>query len=355
MITVRISTTDSILNSRDIYSLLLPFSHQLNDFDIILNYASKYMKNLKHVRLKINDERECNTIHLTSSVLNSFLQTNKSKLDSFVWSLEDFCLECGRRKTNSGKVWLQLEGLKVLEMTFPIFSKSQDLVRVLKQQQKSLISLTLASMAIGTDMTTWSRNDCKLLATSISQCKHLVRLDLSDNKLRDSDVEILCRLPNLRVLALGTKPGEGQLTDKACKFISRSCPELQKLDIIYHRSITVKGIQRVLKNCRHLRMIHSSAKMKPQDITSLAPKLMFLGTETRFDTATSIAMVQATGGRVVHYAAADSGMLYVDSLSHMLSDEIVQKYHQTQKLLTQLGSDIEDPRIINEWDVLFDA
>ena len=177
--------TYTYLNLRDIDSLLLPLLHKLNNFDLILNYASKYMKNLQHVRLKINDDRECNTIHLTSGVLQSFLESNKAQLDSFV---SNDCMECGKRKTNSGKVWLQLEGLKVLEMTFPIFSNSQDLARVLKQQQKSLLSLTLASMALGTDITTWSRNDCKVLATSISQCKHLVRLDLSDHKLRDSDI-----------------------------------------------------------------------------------------------------------------------------------------------------------------------
>ena len=315
------------------------------------------MKNLQHVRLKINDDRECNTIHLTSGVLQSFLESNRAQLDSFIWSLEDYCMECGKRKTNSGKVWLQLEGLKVLEMTFPIFSNSQDLARVLKQQQKSLLSLTLASMALGTDITTWSRNDCRLLATSISQCKHLVRLDLSDHKLRDSDIELLC-VPSLRVLALGATSSGGQLTDKACKMISRSCPELQKLDIIYQRSITIVGIKRVLKNCRHLRMLHSSAKMKLNDVTSLvlmAPNLIFLGTETKFDTATSLAMVQVTGGSVVHYVAQSSGMLYVESLSHILSDETIQKYQQTQKLLTKLGSHIEDPRIINEWEVLFDA
>ena len=190
-------------------------------------------------------------------------------------------------------------------MTYPVFSKAQDLCKVLKQQEANITSLSLAGLVLGKDMYSWSRNDCRALATAISRCKSLVLLDLNNNYLRDSDMEILLpRLPNLRILLLaGNKDKGGYLTDRACKVISRTCPDLQQLDIGYHRKISVSGVKRILKDCPHLRVLHTSItpqiKAAKNLLCSTAPNLLRFDMEKSFNEAFYLELIQSTGGRVV--------------------------------------------------------
>lgn len=191
------------------------------------------MKNLKHVKLRINDDHENEKgIIVTAGILQSFLKSNQGQLETLHWSMDDFCVHCGKEKTKEGQIWTELHGLKVLRMNFPVFSKSNDLCKVIKQQQGGVMSLALSNMVMGRHIHTWSRNDCRDLARAISHCKDIVRLDLNDNFLRDSDLEIMVpRLPNLKILLVSGVAGVngGYLTDKFCKVISRMCHNLQEL------------------------------------------------------------------------------------------------------------------------------
>mmetsp|Transcript_19791 Transcript_19791/g.35807 ORF Transcript_19791/g.35807 Transcript_19791/m.35807 type:complete len:397 (-) Transcript_19791:152-1342(-) len=328
---------------------------KLNNFDSILGYASKYMKNLKHVKLRINDDHENKkrTI-LTASILQSFLKSTQGQLETLQWSMDDFCFHCGKEKTNEGQIWTELHGLKVLRMNFPVFSNSNDLCKVIKQQQASVMSLALSSLVMGRDIKTWSRNDCRALARAISHCKNLVRLELNENFLRDSDLEIMVpRLPNLRILLLSGETGPGgHLTDKSCKVISRMCHNLQELDIGYQRKITASGVKRICKSCPYLRMIQTSATLQPKEVEGLlcmAPKLFFMGTETCFDEAFYLKMAEATGGRTVFRAFGICNVFDVEALS----SEVQNEYRNSQYLLHLVMHDLADPKIINEWENMF--
>ena len=152
-----------------------------------------------------------------------------------------------------------------------------------------LISIKLGETVRGA--TRGTRNDWSHIASAISQCKHLIRLNLNQNLLRDSDMEVLLSsLPNLKVLLLcGPIDSKGgHLTDKSCKIISKACPELRGFDLCYHRKITITGIKRILKNCQHLRNIRMSLVVSQTDAISmhnLAPSLIYISFMFGFDEA----------------------------------------------------------------------
>jgi len=130
--------------------------------DLILNYASRYMKNLKHVEFELDKDRP---LHISPDIVCSFLRSIRGTLESLHWpiSITKFssgCLELTKQLTSDGKVWTELHGLKVIQMNDPVFSNCQDLVRVIKQQQDSILALNLVHMALGAqDTRSWMRND----------------------------------------------------------------------------------------------------------------------------------------------------------------------------------------------------
>lgn len=95
-------------------------------------------------------------------------------------------------------------GLKVLYINNPVFSNCQDLVRVIKQQQESILSLNLVHIVLGAQdsISSWTRNDCRALVTAVSKCKHLVQLNLNQHRLRDSGKKLraLILLPCVNTL-----------------------------------------------------------------------------------------------------------------------------------------------------------
>lgn len=235
------------------------------DFGTILQYASKYMKHLKHVSIKIDQKGWAEDYYarsttipmmqggdmsaftsfinqsteqtedkimqhinervgLTANDLSSFLKTQKGNLHSFTWdtNADDHCLEHTEALTDNGQVWRKLKGLKILRMKCPVFGNANDLCKVIERQQDDLLYLSIHNMQLGPiDSTSeraplsdparwhlpltsaWSRTDARALAQAVASCTKLVRLELQSNFLEDSDVEImLSHLPNLRWLVL---------------------------------------------------------------------------------------------------------------------------------------------------------
>ena len=106
------------------------------NFDWALNYASKYMQNLKHVTLAcvaLRSNDDLSAITLTADTLQSFLECNRGQLESMDWWMNwrtiELCLDFSDEKTNEGQVWTELYGLKVLRMNYPVFRKAQHLLQ----------------------------------------------------------------------------------------------------------------------------------------------------------------------------------------------------------------------------------
>ena len=342
-------------------------NEKLPSFDKILTYASKHFRSLRHVKLVINDAEEKGlTRHgkpISRDALQLFLQSHRN-LQLFVWHVNDFCVQCSKEMTNDGKVWMELNGLQILQMKFPVFGNCQDLVKTLKKQEDSIVSLTLSNLILGKAFAwtflAWTRNDSASLANSISQCKQLVRLNLRPSDLRDSDVEmIVSGLPKLRLLFVsGPFDGKGgHLTDKACKSISRHCTNLQQLNIGSQRKITLAGVKRVFKSCPHLRMFHTSANIKPNEAKSLVsmapPTLLFIGLETRFDEITYRDLIVAVGGRVVFYTLGEDAPYNIDKMSKPLSEAVRDEYVFTHDILRKMMTLEDNPKVINEWECFF--
>ena len=220
------------------------------------------MKNLEYVNFTIDeDEFDAKDIILSPNTLQSFLQSNRGQLETFVWRMDtNISQYVSKGKTNDGQIWTELHDLKVIQLLKPVFGKCQHLAKVIKQQENSILFLGLMGMLMGKEayqhgQHQWTRKDCGILSTSIGKCKNLVRLNLNQHYLRDSDMEsILPCLPKLQILNLCGNDKGGFLTDKSCKTISRACKELREIDLGYHYKMTVAGLKRICKSCQQLRM-----------------------------------------------------------------------------------------------------
>jgi len=325
--------------------MLVVSEDQVFDIDRVLSYASRYMKNLKHIQIKLLHNLD-KTV-MSAEVLQSFLHLRKGNLESLVWGRypsTDF--------TNGGKVWTELHGLKYVEMTHPIFSNCKDLVKIINQQQKTIECLSLISIKLGDNRGT--RNDWTNVASSIGKCRHLIRLNLNQHILRDSDMEVLLSsLPNLKVLLLcgPLNIKGGHLTDKTCKIIARTCKELREINLAYQGKITFTGIKRVLKSCQHLRNIRLSMVLSQMDVISMhnmAPSLIFMTMRFEFDQAQFDELIEATHGLVVfcHY---DNTLL---NNGERLSEETQRRYLHREALLQMYDMRLDDPKVTDEWALL---
>ena len=116
--------------------MLAVYDKQVLDIDRVLSYSSRYMKNLKHVRISLSEYH--NTINISTDILRSFLKSNVGQLDSFTF---DWMRDTSTYTdlitfspvyitlTNGGEIWTELHGLKVLEITHPIFDNCKGLVK----------------------------------------------------------------------------------------------------------------------------------------------------------------------------------------------------------------------------------
>ena len=78
---------------------LLLDDRKVKDFDMALNYASKYMKNLRHVEVRLRDDHYGieEGVKYTADTLQTFLKANKGQLETLQWSMDNFCLAAARK------------------------------------------------------------------------------------------------------------------------------------------------------------------------------------------------------------------------------------------------------------------
>jgi len=343
----------------------LILNEKIQNFDLVLSYASRYMKNLKYVNFTLWD-LHCDVGHIALSVeaLQSFFRSSKGTLEKLVWTTDLDSVSFTRivEKTNGGKVWNELHGLKLLQIMHPVFKNVQDLLQVIKQQEDSILSLGLIGMKFlrtsyhQQRKDQWLRNDCKTVATSIGKCRNLVNLNLNQHYLRDSDIETLLPfLPRLQVLGLcaNRRILGGTLTNKSCKIISRACKELRELDLAGQDQVTVAGLKRVFKSCQHLKMFLTSLDLSSKDAVELvctAPNLITLHTEDPLDAGSYYDIIMATRGRVVPYNEVD-GLIELEDLPKSLPRHLGIAYHQSRnQVSSRLNLDMTHPDLVNGWE-----
>ena len=161
----------------------LILNENIQNFDLVLSYASRYMKNLKYVNLSIRDtEHSAYDITLSAGALRSFLQTNRGQIEKFVWSMDtNRSRYVSAGNTDDGLLWSELHDLKVMQILQPVFGKCQHLVKVISQQEDSILALGLMGMLVGKEayrhgQNQWTRNDCEAIVTSIGNCKNLEKV-----------------------------------------------------------------------------------------------------------------------------------------------------------------------------------
>jgi len=339
--------------------MLVVKDEQVFDIDRVLSYASRYMHNLKHLHLRLNEYCMVGNNIISSNRIQSFLSSNAGQLDSLTFGWEmDISTNLSFRKscavcisaTNGGTIWTELHGLKLLDMKHPIFCNCKDLIKVINQQRETIKALDLVSIEFGLNQI-GTRNDWSNIASSIRKCSHLIRLNLNQNLLRDSDMEVLLSsLPNLKILLLcgPLKTKGGHLTDKTCKLIAKICPGLLEIDLVYQEKITFAGIKRLLKSCKHLRGIRLSMVLSQADVMimhNLAPTMIYMSLRFGFDDESFSKLMEAMHGHVVLNN-------YDDDLGRTawgLSKESSKQLKETQMILDKYHKNTEDPKVIDDW------
>ncbi|KAL9188868.1 hypothetical protein ACHAXT_011358 [Thalassiosira profunda] len=350
----RICDIASMLPSRDSDRLVLEYDKEkMVDLDAGLRYATKYMANLKHLKIGVKASAG-DPLKLSAKHLVSFLKSKKGQLDSLFWA--GYIIRGGDIRgisSNGDKVWKELHGLKQLRLECMKFEEIQSLRDIVCQQKDSLKVLSLQLVDIG-----WSKaKNRRTIVQAVASCKQLVKLDLEHCSLTDSDLKVMLQdLPSLRILNLrrgrhDTAGGHG-FTDNTCGLIARKCPALQDLNLRNHNQLTVRGIRKIFECCSHLRSFCTHArKLSCEDVQSLleiAPQLMLLALEDETDPGQLDQIIEATGGRTV---------LWVGDGGHEpqggVSSKAREKYdHQTDTLNRILRP--FDPEVANYWDGLDD-
>jgi len=319
------------------------------------------MHNLKNVSITLNKYYEVgnDTNMISTDELKSFLKSNKGQLDSIRvdmminMMIERKCFSMCTALTNGGEIWTELHGLKLLDMIVPVFNNCKVLVKVINQQQKTIQSLGLICIRLGDSR--GARYDWSNIALSIIKCRHLIRLNLNQHLLRDSDMEVLLSsLPNLKVLLLCGPIGSkgGHLTDKSCKIIARTCKELREINLAYQEKITITGIKRVLKSCQRLRNIRISLVLSQTDVISmhhLAPSLIFMTVRFGFNEECYGEVIEATNGLVVFHHYDTRTLEYCGD---ELSEETLRRFVDREALVDMYNRNVDNPKVIDDWAFL---
>ncbi|KAL9178270.1 hypothetical protein ACHAXT_001698 [Thalassiosira profunda] len=300
----RICGIISELPSRDSDRLNLEYDKdKMVDLDAGLRYGTKYMGNLKHLAIKIEEMASGDAIKLSTKQLSSLLKSKRRALESVVFSLSDghgYEKVCGIIEAT---VWLELHGLKHLRLRGTRFNGVKSVCDIIHQQKDTLEVLCLPFLGID-----WRKaKNRRTIAQGIGSCRHLVHLNLEGCLLMDADLKVVLQdLPNLRILGLTRYGADAhEFTDNTCGLIARKCPRLQELSLLNHNQLSVKGVRKVFEGCTHLRSFYTSTrKLSCKDFQSLldiAPQLtyLYLGGETRLSNSEISEIIEATGGRVV--------------------------------------------------------
>ena len=346
----RICNIISHLPASDSDKLVLKYDNEnhseTNDFDAGLRYATKYMDNLKHVEIDVPwTKKEKEKLKLSKKKVSSFFRSTAGSLDSVSWS--------GSKVpgvSDDTLVWMDLINLKRLWLEEMEWNDIQGVYNLISQQKERLEVLSLTGLQID-----WLSN-ARVLALSISFCTKLVRLELNEASLIDSDVEImLYNLPLLKNLHLTNGPDRRSVTNKTCELIATKCPNLQALRLKYFRAITYTGITTIFDSCQHLRFFSTSFDLNVSEVKTLlglAPQLMCLSLneDIEISDVELVEIIESIGCRSVitfydHYEPAWD--------MPGLSPTFNEKYKRQRELFDDISGKRKDPTVSNEWEDLF--
>ena len=317
-----------------------------NDFDAGLRYATKYMDNLKHVEVVVPwRTKENEKLKLSKKKVSSLFKSTAGSLDSLSWSGSETV-----GVTDDALVWMDLIDLKRLWLENMEWNDIQGVYNLISQQKERLEVLSLSGLRID-----WLSN-AKVLALSISFCTKLVRLELNEASLIDSDVEImLYNLPLLKNLHLANGFDGRSVTNKTCELIATKCPNLQALRLNYFRAITYTGITTIFESCQHLRFFSTSFDLNVSEVKTLlglAPQLtcLSLNEDIEISDVEFVEILEGIGCRTVitfydHYEPAWD--------MPGLSPTSNEKYKRQRELFDNISEKRKDPTVSNEWEDLF--
>ncbi|KAL9188880.1 hypothetical protein ACHAXT_011370 [Thalassiosira profunda] len=354
----RICNIVSELPARDTDRLYLKYDREkMMDLDAGLRYGTKYMDSLQHLAMDAAHLGPDDPVKLSAKKLSSLLRSKKGKLESVFWLSEYGCDSDVPGITENGfDVWRKLHGLKQLRLHNMKFDNVQHLYDIIGQQKDSLLALSLVELDIGWDVANYR----KTLALAISFCTGLVKLNLDQCLLSDSDLEImLYALPSLRSLNLERNVdyfSDQGFTDETCEIIARKCPNLQHLNLSWHNNLSILGIQKIFKGCIHLRSFHTTAHLSSKEFHSLldiAPQLLCLSLDDEVEASDEEIdqIIEATGGRTLIQ------FLGIDDIHDPMNLSVSKKYiYRRQKatyrrILRKRG----DPEVANEWEDMFEG
>ncbi|KAL9188905.1 hypothetical protein ACHAXT_011395 [Thalassiosira profunda] len=359
----RICDIISQLPPRDADRLVLTFSLQYDkekmvDLDAGMRYGTKYMANLKHLKIDLKMLEGGDVAKLSAKRLSSLLKSKRGDLDSFVWETNAYSA-AAYLSQHGNNVLKELHGLKQLRLDCMRFDGVQPVCDIIGQQQDTLEVLCLPWLRMS-----WSRaKSRRALAQAIGACRHLVKLDLAECLLLDSDLKVMLQdLPNLRILHLerNTVHAHG-FTDNTCGLIARKCPGLQELKVYNHNQLSARGVRKIFEGCPHLRSFststHKLSCMDVQSLLDIAPQLMYLclGYEVGFSAGEVNELIEATGGRtVLRFGLGFDDAVYVPK-EEGVPAETRETYDRTKDALDKIWGRWNDPEVANEWAGIFEG
>mmetsp|Transcript_12680 Transcript_12680/g.30159 ORF Transcript_12680/g.30159 Transcript_12680/m.30159 type:complete len:654 (+) Transcript_12680:100-2061(+) len=349
------------------------------DYSSVLERAAASGSAVKHVNINVPQENvlvssriygfgdERPQLKLRASSLQLFLESEAaSGLQTFDLVVDECCERFTVDATDGGRALAALgrcRELQALRLSNPVFDSVAVFSTLLNP---NLMELNLwrprlegtSSPQSMSPLTPWSRQTCKAFVRAIVPLKKLVKLSVADNYFQDDDLdELLSGRTNLRSLDLSGGFGCGRannhlITDEGLRIIARNCPNLQRLELYHQKAITMAGLERILRACRHLRelAVGVSVDASLSRILPIADNLLRLGIDGSLPAPIIEDAVLATGGRVV---VTSTCMGIIDLKSG--SPECRRTWQRSKGLVENCKSKLDDPAVYNEWESLFEA
>lgn len=344
------------------------------DFDAILNYAKEYMPCVEHFSISISqecvdyDDEETGPwdVKFSPECLSSFLESQLDNMLSFSYLMDDCCEKYTRRFTDGGMAFYPLARMTKLEslVTASALFGSADILQAILSStslQSSLKTLKLMTPVFGNLPKKWTTFEATTVAENVGRMKNLIKLGIEDSYLEPIQVRtMLSDLPHLRCLELSGQAGDFRevtvLRDTEFRFIAQACPELQQLDLSYHRSCTYEGVEAVLRECRNLREFRCSGIAIPGH--RLAPLLrqqkkllLFSVGDAGINSNTQRDIIMASGGRTL--VMLGFGGLLKDGPGFSIPPSVEQEMARSKAFLDERFQLLkDDPCLHNEYEVL---
>ena len=348
------------------------YAHNL---DLCLEYGRKYLKNLKHLKVYVDNEDmqvvEMEYWHpafqgrrfnckFNNAALDELLQTRQ--LESIDIGFGEECLDHTSRITSSGRIYLSLREMSTLRrlaLERAVFDSMTTLCDSLPSQLK-VLCLDYLSRENGEDLT---KDDCHAIALTVAGLRHLVYLSLVNCQLTDEDVDVLMqeKRVNLRKLHLGGFRGDNQqsshLTDHSLRTISAACPYLQEVYFTNQHRMTANGVIEFMKASPHLRHARFAGMDIPVNVMeeALAHRsagklfvLCFGLFRQPVDEVGMSRLYETTGGRIM-FSHPTEGVIEPDGLS----ETVRLAFEDASRTSDEAHEKTIDPSVCNEWNDWF--